>query len=170
MKKIVVFLFVVMAALSAKAQIYAGGTLGFWHSDDQVEKTLFTIAPEVGYNFNKKWAIGGTLTFSSAKFDDAKTTGLAIAPYARYSYYKNKIVRLFVDGGFGFSSVKQEDNDVSGFEVGFKPGIAIKLNNKFSLIAKCGFLGYRDDYMIGENGSGLALSSEDLSFGFHYEF
>ena len=30
MKKIVMFLFVVMVALSVKAQVYVGGTVGFW--------------------------------------------------------------------------------------------------------------------------------------------
>lgn len=28
----------------------------------------------------------------------------------------------------------------------------------------------RDDYMTGDNGYGFAFTSEDLSFGFHYEF
>ena len=165
-------LFVVMTALSVKAQVYVGGELSFWHNDD-ADVTSFIIAPEIGYNFNEKWAVGGNIGFGYAKADDAKATTFAIAPYARYSYYENKVVRLFIDGGFGFSSTKVEDMDaVTGFEVGFKPGIAIKLNEKFSLVAKCGFLGYRDDYMGQKenNGAGLALSSEDLSFGFHYEF
>lgn len=165
------FLFVMMVAFSVKAQVYVGGAVSFWHDDDDFESTSFTIAPEVGYNFNEKWAIGGSLEFTYNKVEDAKTTGFAIAPYARYSYYENKIVRLFLDGGFGVSTYKIEDNDaVTGFEIGLKPGIAIKLNDKFSLVAKCGFLGYREDYMLGKNGAGLALTSEDLSFGFHYEF
>ena len=62
------------------------------------------------------------------------------------------------------------DDAVNGFEIGFKPGIAIKLNDKFSVLAKCGFLGYRDDYMNAGSGYGFNLKSEDLSFGFHYEF
>lgn len=171
MKKIVMFLFVMMVALSAKAQVYVGGTLGVWHDDGDVESTSFIISPEIGYNFNEKWAVGGNIGFAYNKFDDAKSTAFAIAPYARYSYYENKIVRLFVDAGFGISTSKQEDHDaLTGFEVGVKPGIAIKLNNKLSLVAKCGFLGYREDYLTLENGAGLALTSEDLSFGFHFEF
>ena len=59
----------------------------------------------------------------------------------------------------------------SGFELGFKPGIAIKLNKHFNFIAKYGFLGYRDDYMLGsQDGYGFSFSSEDLSIGFHYVF
>lgn len=74
---------------------------------------------------------------------------LVLAPYVRYSYYENKVVRLFLDGGIGISSVKYGDNSEGGFELGIKPGLAIKLNNHFSLVAKCGFLGYRDDYAYG---------------------
>lgn len=83
------------------------------------------------------------------------------------------MVRLFVDGGLGFSTYKYDidgGDSTNGFEIGFKPGIAVKQNKHFSLLAKCGFLGYRDDYMYGDNGYGFAFTSEDLSFGFHYEF
>ncbi|WP_294593397.1 outer membrane beta-barrel protein [uncultured Bacteroides sp.] len=170
MKKIVMFLFVMMVALSVKAQVYVGGTLSVWHDSD-LESTTFIISPEIGYNLNEKWAIGGNIGFAYNKVDDVKSTAFAIAPYARYSYYENKIVRLFLDGGFGISTSKLDDSDsVTGFEVGVKPGIAIKLNDKFSLVAKCGFLGYREDYLTLQNGGGLALTSEDLSFGFHLEF
>ena len=101
-----------------------------------------------------------------------KTNSVAIAPYARFSYYENKIVRLFVDGGLGFSTsrVKDADDAINGYEIGLQPGIALKLNKSFSLVAKCGFVGFRDDYTVKEDGFGISLRSEDLSFGFHYEF
>ena len=47
MKKFVILLFVAMAALSAKAQVYVGGTVSLWHNDD-VDATTFTLNPEVG--------------------------------------------------------------------------------------------------------------------------
>ena len=170
MKKIVILLFVAMVALSAKAQVYVGGTVSLWHNDD-VDAATFTLNPEVGYNLNEKWAVGGILTFSHSKLDEGKYNAFGLAPYARYSYYENKVVRLFIDGGLGFSTQKVKGADaVNGFEIGFKPGIAIKLNDKFSVLAKCGFLGYRDDYMNAGSGYGFNLKSEDLSFGFHYEF
>ena len=164
MKKIVFFLFATMLVASVKAQVYVGGTVGLWHNDD-LDATFFKLEPEVGYNLSEKWAVGGVLAFAHGKADEGKYNAFALAPYARYSYYENKVVRLFVDGGFGFSTQKVKGFDsVNGFEIGFKPGIAIKLNSKFSAVAKCGFLGYRD------NGYGFAFTSEDLSFGFHYEF
>ena len=71
MKKIVILLFVAMVALSAKAQVYVGGTVSLWHNDD-VDATTFTLNPEVGYNLNEKWAVGGILTFSHSKLDEGK--------------------------------------------------------------------------------------------------
>ena len=96
MKKIVMFLFVVMVALSVKAQVYVGGTVGFWHNDD-ADATTFTLAPEVGYNFSEKWAVGAVLEFAHSKVskDDLSLKGnaFALAPYARYSYYENKLIK-----------------------------------------------------------------------------
>jgi maltoporin len=171
MKKIVLVALVALASMSAKAQVYMGGELSIWHNKD-AKSTEFALAPEIGYNFSEKWAVGGNLIYEHSKEHDVKKNGFAIAPYVRFSYYENELVRLFVDGGAGFSTEKVKDagKRENGYEVGLKPGIAIKLNEHFSLVAKCGFLGYRNDYIIGQNGGGLSLTSEDLSFGFHYEF
>ena len=172
MKKLLVFLFVVVATLSVNAQdIYMGGTFNLWRNTD-ANRTNFTIAPEVGYNLSEKWAVGVTISYAHDYLKGLKTTSVAIAPYARFSYYENKIVRLFVDGGLGFSTsrVKDADDAINGYEIGLQPGIALKLNKSFSLVAKCGFVGFRDDYTVKEDGFGISLRSEDLSFGFHYEF
>lgn len=45
MKKFVILLFVAMAALSAKAQVYVGGTVALWHNDD-LDATTFALNPE----------------------------------------------------------------------------------------------------------------------------
>lgn len=141
MKKIVLFLFVAIATLSVKAQdLYMGGTVGLWRNDD-ANTTSFKLAPEIGYNLSEQWALGVELQFNHEYKEHISTNTFAIAPYARFSYYENKIVRLFVDGGFGFATTKVKDGGdaVNGFEIGLKPGIAIKLNQHFSLVAKCGF-------------------------------
>lgn len=84
---------------------------------------------------------------------------------------KNKIVRLFIDMGLGFSTSKAEHRDaVNGFEIGLKPGLAIKLNDSFSFITKVGFAGYRDDYFRGSDGFGVTLDGENISIGIDYEF
>lgn len=183
MKKFVVLLFVAMAAVAVQAQVYVGGSLGFWHNDD-ADVTSFQLAPEVGYEINDQWSVGGSIIFAHAKYKHGydfgplevegkvKINAFAFAPYARYTFLNSKIVRLFVDGGLGLSTYKVKGHDSeAGFEIGVKPGIAIKLGNHLSFITKYGFMGYRDDYLLGDqNGYGFNFSSEDLSIGFHYTF
>ena len=112
MKKFVILLFVLAASLSVKAQVYVGGSLGLWHNDD-ADRTSFTLAPEVGYELNEAWSVGATLAFTHSKTKVEKiktiTNGFAFAPYARYSFFNSKIIRLFVDGGIGVSTYKVKD-------------------------------------------------------------
>ena len=97
MKKIVILLFVAMVALSAKAQVYVGGTVSLWHNDD-VDATTFTLNPEVGYNLNEKWAVGGILTFSHSKLDDRIKTGATIK-LARELLKEARCIKTFAVNG-----------------------------------------------------------------------
>lgn len=134
MKKLFLLVVIVMAAISASAQegVYLGGGISLWRNND-VDKTSFSITPDVGYNLSEKWAVGVELAYAHTGYDDkydVSTNAFALAPYARYSFYENKIVRLFVDMGFGFSTFKAKHADsVNGFEIGLKPGLALKLND-----------------------------------------
>lgn len=171
MKKVILSFLIVFVAIAANAQnLYIGGSLSILH-DDKSDVTQFGIAPEIGYNFNEKWAIGGEISYLHMKYDDdLKGNAFSIAPYVRFSFYENDLIRLFIDGQVGFSTSKVDGSDSeNGFAIGLKPGIAVRLSDNFSAIAKYGFLGYRDEYN-GSSVSGLALSSEDLSIGFIYEF
>lgn len=171
MKKLVFTLVVaLMAIMSADAQVYVGGSFNLTH-DKNADATNFTIAPEVGYNLNKNWAIAAEIGYTHLKRREIKTNAFSFAPYARFSFFEKGIIRLFLDGGVGISTYKEEDEDnVNGFEIGIKPGIALELCKNLTFVTKYGFAGYRDDYKYGNSVSGIGLSSEDLSFGFHYEF
>lgn len=171
MKKLVFTLVVaLMAIIRADAQVYAGGSFNLTH-DKNTDVTNFTIAPEIGYNLNKTWAIAAEIGYTHLKQDETKINAFSFAPYARFSFFERGIIRLFLDGGVGISTYKEEDHDnVNGFEIGIKPGIALEICKNLTFVTKYGFAGYRDDYRYGNNTSGISLSSEDLSFGFHYEF
>lgn len=181
MKKILLLLVVMVAVASASAQVYVAGNVGFWHDDDK-DITNFRIEPEVGYNLNDQWALGINLGYMHSKGEIAvgiiegtvKVNAFMVAPYARYTYFEKGIVRLFLDGGFGFSTYKLKGGDnENGFEIGIKPGIAIKLNDRISLTSKLGFIGYRDDYSYSSsynNGFGIGVFGEDLSLGVSVSF
>lgn len=181
MKKIIVLFTVMCASLMADAQVYTGGTLNFWRNDkDDADITTATIAPEIGFTLSNKWAIGTGLGYAYWKDGeiDTKINAVFVAPYVRYSFYEKGIVRLFIDGEVGFSSAKLEEDDkyadderVNGYSIGLKPGLALKLTEKCSLITKFGFIGYKDDYLAEvSNGFGLDLSGENLLFGIQVSF
>lgn len=167
------FLFIIclfFVALSAKAQMYVGGTFNFTH-DDNADATEFTLAPEFGYNFNDRFAVAAELGFTHGDVKDVDVNAFFLAPYVRWTFFEKGMLRLFLDGGFGFSTAKVEDFDrENGFEVGVKPGIALELTKNFAFVTKYGFLGYRDDYKLNNSVSGLSLSTEDLSIGFEFSF
>ena len=173
MKKMLLIVAVMMVSLAAQAQeMYLGGGISLWRDTD-FDKTSFTITPDFGYIINEKWAIGGELAYAHTSVDDGLSkNSFAIAPYARYTWFENKIVRLFLDMGFGVSTSKVKHHESkSGFEIGFKPGLAVKLDHHFSLVTKVGFAGYRDNFH-GHKGEGFGvdLNGEHISLGIEYEF
>ena len=63
MKKILMIVVVMMAALSSYAQeMYLGGGISLWRDCD-ADVTSFSISPDFGYNLNERWAVG---TYSGA--------------------------------------------------------------------------------------------------------
>lgn len=176
MKKGLLFVAVLLATLSVKAQdIYLGGSVNVWRNSS-ANSTAFKIAPEIGYNFNESWAIGAELAYAHDYVAKISTNAFSFAPYIRWSFYENDAVRLFLDGtaSIGISKAKDADSFKQG-QIGLRPGIAVKLNDNFAFIAKCGFLGYQRnidevDGRITRDAFGLKLNSENLSLGFHYNF
>ena len=113
MKKIVLVCIVAIMATAAQAQIYVGGTLGFSsvkteNSDAELKTTTIKLLPEIGYELDENWSIGTVVGYQYSKTGDLKTNTFTIAPYARYSFLQSDLIKLFVDGGFGFSTAKGE--------------------------------------------------------------
>ena len=171
MKKIIIVLLAAAASFTAankaSAQekgLWIGGKLGYWHDKTEGVKTdSFSIAPEAGYDFNKRWSVGVALGYEYLKVKDGGSANVFTAsPYARYKYYNKGILSLFLDGGVGFACCDHE-----GFQAGITPGLSVKINEHFSFLTQVGFLGYRKDYFNGGSGEafGLKLSSSDLKFG-----
>ncbi|MDR2652973.1 MAG: hypothetical protein LBC68_11810 [Prevotellaceae bacterium] len=203
MKRIILSAIFVMATVfSANAQThkwFAGGGLGFWSSksdnlfsaihtiDDiylnyfpEVKTTVFSIAPEIGYNISDKFAIAAsvnfvysTTTFSENDYwsiNDDKQSGFIINPYVRYSFLKKGIVSAFIDGSLAFGI-----SDFKGFEAGIKPGVAIALTERFIAVVHFGFVGYNNGKGIGNyaeagKGFGIDFSGYQSSLGFYYSF
>lgn len=170
----------VMALGVSAKDFYVGGSLNLWR-DGSEKKTTIGITPELGYNLNDNWSVAGSISYQYVHVTGADNNMFAIAPYARYTYFKSGIVGLFVDGGFGFGFGKTSykgggSSDTSSiFEIGFRPGISLSITDEFSFVAHVGFLGYKGANdaakVVGYSDAwGLALDNQDLSFGFYYSF
>jgi len=180
MKKLMLATMVALFAMAANAQdLFVGGSLGFWNNSD-TKHTSINLTPEIGYNLSETWALGIQVGYSYEKVDELKINSVGVSPYARYSYLAAGPVKLFLDGGLEFETAKVKGGDsYNTWNIGIKPGVAIALNDKFSLVAHIGFLGYQDvDDEIAapyadlgkEKGWGLKMNGYNMSFGFYYNF
>ena len=176
MKKMTLLLFVACVTLSANAQLYVGGSTSLWVGSDD---TSISLTPEVGCVLNDYWAIGTEIGFAHRSQTinshlggyDIKTNSFVLAPYARFTYLKLGKVGLFVDGGLDYKMQKQKDVDAThGVRIGLKPGVALSLTDRLSLVAKFGFLGFAHDYNMVGNSGGFSFTGNDLSFGFYVSF
>ena len=160
MKKLVLAAIIVMATLTGmNAQTYkwwAGGRTHFWTDDN---KATFSFAPEVGYMITPKITLATSLAYQAVKFDNSDKgaltpdiSGFIVNPYVRYTFFKSGILLGFIDGGMEFGV-----GDFEGFQLGFKPGVALLLTDRITAASQFGFIGYND-------GNGIALRSKGVGF------
>ncbi len=184
MKKTLMTLAILFVAVCANAQVFVGGTAGVASTGGEgvSDETTFKILPEIGYNINSNWAVGAVLGYEKGSFSmlgkgmlpagDAKA--FEIAPYARYTYLRSKLVNLFVDGGIGFASGSVSHADFTAFYIGLQPGLAVNLNSHISFVSKVGFLGYEAVNPEGPGNNkhafGLGLNGNNIQFGVYYNF
>ena len=175
MKKLLVCLVGALVTVAMSAQTYVGGGLGFSSVDDKnidSKITTITISPEVGYKLSDKWSIGAKFDFEYAQSDAADVTGFNVAPYARYNFFKVGAVTFFADATVEIGGIKADGSDnMSAWAAGFEPGIIYEVNDKISLVARAGLLGYYDtEDLNGKKGLHFALNTMDLSFGMYWKF
>jgi hypothetical protein len=198
MKKMILAALVAVASLSANAQVWVGGEVGFSagkttiDGDKQGSGANFSFLPEIGYTLNDKFdiAVGIGFTHANGNGDaylsfnekddysigalaDANRNTFILNPYVRYKFVKSGDFTFFVDGGFAYKYIHYsgiEDNG-NAWELGFKPGIAYGLSDKVSLVAHVGKLGY-DFGKVGDtktNEFSIGLAN-NISFGAYVSF
>ncbi len=184
MKKLLAIALVALVSLGVSAQnkFYVGGEAGFVHDGEDNTNEL-SLLPEIGYNLTDNLAVGTVIGWQYKHFngEGISTNLFRFNPYLRYTYFKtsNNLVNLFIDGavgvGLGWTSTDDDDSDTAVvWEIGLKPGVAINLTDRFSLVAHIGMLGYRGVNDAAKpayhSKGGLDLSGNNLSFGFYYHF
>ena len=164
---------------------FAGGALTFWN-DTKEKKLTLDFCPEVGFLINDDFGVGLLLGYEYESESDRgvakKHHAFKVSPFLRYYYYHKEPFNLFLDAGFGVNWANGADLDnfhggyVEGFEVGFRPGACVDLTEGLCLCLRFGFVGYRNDYFMGEepgltpNGFGIRFAPEELMIGLELEF
>ncbi|WP_165040832.1 outer membrane beta-barrel protein [Dysgonomonas sp. ZJ709] len=178
-------------------QMWVGGSASLWSSKDKgtdESQTSYSILPEFGYVISKNIGIGIVVGYRHEEFasysyinnmeqiETVATESYVINPFVRYSFLKGDIGGLFVDGGILYAHSKQKEYDVTShqIEVGFRPGVAINVSSKVSLLGKFGFLGYQNDkskYGLSDyknerttNGFGFKLNMNNVLLGMILKF
>ena len=170
MKKFILStIFTTVAFFGMNAQTYkwwAGGHTTLWAGNP---KSAIIIAPEVGYHLSPKFTVAASVGIHTEWYStpSKSVTGLVLNPYMRYTAFKQGMVLGFVDGGLDLSL-----GDFNGYQLGFKPGIAVLLTERFTAATQFGFLGYSDGKGLRyrEKGFGFDFSGYCSTIAFFYSF
>jgi hypothetical protein len=169
---LVLFLSFLCSAPALQAQLYAGGSFAL---NDPFGDLSLHIAPDVGYNLNDEWALGGILTYTKKPWVSySEIDVFSLMPYARFTFFREEAVSLFVEGlvDIVYTDKYYQYGALQPGELrygaGFIPGIAYRASAHFTFFSKCGFLGQNVTILSRQNGIGL--SSENTSIGFYYHF
>lgn len=175
MKKILMTLAMGMMALTMNAQMYIGGSVGFYSWTPEVGdgESSAKFMPEIGTQLNDQWGVGvqvGYISDKSGAYGLGHESVFVFAPYARYTAMKFKNVNIFLDGGFDYYQYKNFKQ--TNFAVGVQPGVAVNLNSKLSFVTHFGFAGYKSFDPDGDNNKntfiGLDIDGRNLTFGLYY--
>ena len=189
---------VAVASLSANAQVWVGGEVGFSAGKTTNNGTKlgagadFNLIPEIGYTLNDKFdiavAIGiahnngngkayaGSMDYDAygMVLDDVNRNAFTLNPYVRYKFANAGDFTFFVDGGFSYTMIHYSGNDdnANQWGLGFKPGIAYNISDKVSLVAHIGRLDYNffKQGDIKNNEFNMGVSGNALTFGAYVSF
>lgn len=175
----------------AKAQLYAGGSLGYQSSGVSTASgsttvngkstTAITLSPEVGYYLNQNLAVGISLSFlSNSVTTPIGTTSSTIdlsntymfTPYARYHVLRSGSFSFFGEGSIGIGGQVSQTTkgntidkgpSVGTFALAVSPGISYDLSEKFCLIAKLGNIGYQSSSSSTTNTIGTTSTTTTIT-------
>ena len=186
MKKLVLAIVVLAAsffsvAAQSSKKMWVGGSVGISSFKPKGGDTYtnYSLLPEFGYIVNSQLSVGINAGFQQYEYSSSslvatnKMEGITVYPFLRCSVLNKGVGSIFVDAGVGYTSLRDKDLDytLDAIEIGFKPGVALKVSDTFQFTAKFGFVGmrnYSDYYEATEYGLNLDLS--DVLLGVNFIF
>ena len=176
MKKILMSMVALFAAVTMNAQneMYVGGTLNFQTKANAANKSVITVAPEIGMSLNEQFGVGAVLSYTASQdvYNEFK-----INPYLRYNALEIGKVKVFVDGGIYYINHKPKDADADNyFGLNVTPGISYNLTDNISIVAHANPVFNVDisSPAVGDSQTTVNLlrtfNVNTFNFGFYYNF
>lgn len=187
---VLVTVFMPLVNAQSVGEKWIGGSIGFTTNKENDEDRTYNynITPEFGYILTDKLALGIAIGYDHSEYNRfysangehlnfvAKKNGYTINPFVRYTFLKGNIGGLFIDGGVKYGYYKEDlfsyEIESHEIEAGFRPGVAVVLSSKLSLIGRFGFLGYErrfsdDSY---RDSFGFNFDMKNVSLGVNVVF
>ena len=176
MKKFILMAVMALSSLAASAQLYVGGSVDLSLRDTKVGKadsystTFFGVAPEIGYNINKEFAVGLGIGYNTTKVGNADAVGdFFVSPYLRYTFFHGRPCNVFADAFFRYDSYDPGSN---GWELGIRPGLAFNLGANWTMTATTTLFSYGQ---AGEDPNKVKTTTfkftpSNVALGFYYNF
>jgi len=165
MKKIVALALFFSVFTTLQAQVFLGGQISFNSYKDKDESgssqgestvNFVTLLPRLGYVFGDFVAgldVGVTsINSKSPRFgggvDESKTNLTTVGPFVRYVKKPVENIGIWVEAQAGASFGKRtengvDDSNLSGFNLGVRPGVIFYIGKHLSFEASFGRLGFQ---------------------------
>lgn len=160
-RKIALAALLLCIAFSAEARIFIGGNIGLATSSGSDSRLGIIIAPEIGYNINQNFTVGGMLSYRSLQ------NSFGITPYMR-GYLCNIQDKFCL-----FLSFQVPCSFSSGYEsygAYLRPGFSFRVNENVWLTAHIGAFGYSFTRSggVGNGGWSARINSNTVNIGFSF--
>ena len=195
MKKVVFLavLFAGMTAVSAQAQLFVGGSIGFdigmskGTSGTQINngpsEISFDFSPKVGYFFSDKFGAGMLMSLGMGLHNDRRddptkrsSFSWGVGPFLRYSVLSRGDFSLLIEGGLGAygesskstrGTTTHQNPSTFGFDISAMPLLSYNLTNRVSLEVSSNLLRFGFCVESEKEGAGESLrKGTNTSFGF----
>lgn len=179
MKKLVIMCVLAAFAMAAKAQFYAGGSIGLSAVSTKQDReshtnSTYMVMPEIGYRFNRIFSVGVSGGVSYTVFgagDDVATYN--VSPYVRTTFAHVRCVDFFADATAFYQRDRSGDTRVAvnGWGVALNPGILVNLSDHVQLMGRTSLFQYtkfkEEPFAVKQVGFSIPAT---LSVGVIYQF
>ena len=181
MKRILFLVLMMGFIVSAKAQIYVGGSFGISCVNVKVSgesntNQMYSISPEIGYQLSPMFALGvevgaSYINNAASGLDDDDISILTVSPYLRTTFARVNSVSFFADTAFNYAHSETGMHVKSdAWGVAVCPGMMVNVLKNFNIVARTALFQYNqagDEIKVKNTGFSL---NTNASLGIQFTF